>query len=226
MTRDTEQLIRQLANSAHPVRRLAQPYVRAAIWLAISVSYLAVIVVAIPARHDLSSKLSEPLFVIEQTAALATGIAAAIAAFATVIPAHNRKWILLPLLPLAIWLGSLGPGCLQELNHFGWQALPLDHSLWCVPIIVLFGAVPAIAMVVMLRRGAPLTPQLTAALGGLAAAGLGNVGVRIIHPEDVTVMLLFWHIGAVMALSAFAGSMGHHFLNWRSTVRASENTAR
>src|SRR5207249_441154 len=111
--------------------------IRAAAWLAISVSYMAVVLFVMAARLDLSFKLSEPLFVIEQGAALATGIAAAAAAFATVIPGHDRKWIMLPVLPLAIWLGSLGPGCIQELNQFGLRALPLQHNLWCFPFIVL-----------------------------------------------------------------------------------------
>lgn len=216
MTRNTEQLIRQLAESASPLRPLAQPYIRAAAWLALSISYIAVVLLVMAPRHDLSSKLFESLFIVEQFAALATGITAAVAAFATVVPGPNRRWTMLPLLPLAVWLGSLGPDCVHELMQFGLQGLPLQHNLWCFPFIVLLGSMPAIAMAVMLRRGAPLTPHLTAALGGLAAAGLGNVGVRLIHPEDVTVMLLVWHVGGVMALSALAGSTGHYFLNWRS----------
>ena len=216
MTRDTEQLIRQLAGRANPVRPLARPYARAGVWLALSVFYIALVLLIMPARRDLSSKFYEPLFVIELLAALATGIAAAVAAFATVVPGRDRRWVMLPLLPFAIWLGSLGPGCIQELENFGIQGLPLQHSLWCFPFIVLLGAIPAFAMVVMLRRGAPLTPHLTAALGGLAAAGLGNLCVRLIHPEDVSVMLLVWHVGGVMAFSAVASGAGHYFFNWRS----------
>jgi hypothetical protein len=219
MTTDTKQLIRQLADDANPVRPLARPYTRAAAWLAIAISYIVLILLIMPSRHDVSSKLDDHLFVIEQIAAFATGMAAAVAAFASVIPGYSRRWIVLPVLPLAIWLASLGPGCVQELNQFGIQHLPLQHNPWCLPFIVLFGAIPAIALAVMLRRGAPLTPHLTAALGGLAAAGLANVGVRIIHPEDVSMMLLVWHVGSVMALSAVAGGTGHYFLNWRSVVR-------
>jgi len=182
------------------------------------------VLLVMPARHDLSSKLHDPLFVIEQFGAVATGIAAALAAFVSVIPGYSRKWILVPLLPLGIWLGSLGPGCVEEFNRFGIQGLPLRHNPWCVPFIVLLGAIPAVAMAVMLRRGAPLTPHVTAALGGLAAAGLANTGVRIIHPEDVSVMLLVWHVGAVIAISALAGGAGEYFLNWRSVIRASEKS--
>jgi hypothetical protein len=131
---------------------------------------------------------------------------------------------MLPLLPLTVWLASLGPGCLREFKQFGF-AIPLEHSLLCLPFIVLLGAVPAAAMAVMLRRGAPLTPFISAALGGLAAAGIGNAGVRLVHPEDVTVMLLVWHVGSVMALSILAGSAGRYLLKWPWNTRAASNVA-
>lgn len=215
MNRTTEQLIRDLAANARPVRPLARPYVRAGVWLALSVVYVAAVMFVMPPRDDLSAKLLDPLFITEEFAALATGVAAAVAAFVTVVPGSSRRWVILPLLPLAIWLGSLGSGCIRELKQFGLFGIPLEHSLLCFPSIVLLGAVPAVTMGVMLRRGAPLTPHLTAALGGLAAAGIGNAGVRFIHPEDVTVMLLVWHVGCVMGLSVLAGSAGRYLLNWQ-----------
>jgi hypothetical protein len=175
-----------------------------------------------PARQDLPPNQRGFLFMIEQSAALLTGITAAIAAFASVVPGYNRRWIALPVLPFAVWLGSLGPGCIQEVSQLGIQHLPLSHNHWCAPFIVLFGALPATVITVMLRRGAPLTPQLTAILGGLAAAGLANVGVRIVHPEDVSVMLLFWHVGSVMALSVLAGITGRYFFNWESLINKSK----
>jgi hypothetical protein len=158
----------------------------------------------------------------EQVSALATGLAAAIAAFVSVVPGYGRKWALLPIVPLAVWLASLGPGCMQQWNQFGLAHLPLSHNPWCVLFIVLFGAFPAAVITIMLRRGAPLTPRLTAALGGLAAAGLANVGVRIEHPEDVTIMLLVWHVGSVMVLSAIAGTAGQYFFNWSSLIKKSK----
>jgi hypothetical protein len=226
MTRSTEQFVRELAQDARPVRRIAHPYTRTAIWMTLSIAYVGAVLLVMPVRHDLAVKLSDTSFIVEQITALTTGVAAALAAFVTVIPGWSRKWVLLPLFPFAIWLGSLGPGCIQELNRFGLHALPLQHSLWCFPSIVLIGAVPAIAMTVMLRRGAPLTPHVTAALGGLAAAGIGNLGVRVIHPEDVSIMLVVWHVGGVMLLCALAASVGRYFLNWHRIIAASQNTAR
>src|SRR5262249_9350515 len=132
------------------------------------------------------------------------------------------SWVALPVGSLVIWLASLGPGCVEQLNQFGIQGLPLRHNPWCVPFIVLFGALPAVLATVMLRRGAPLSPRLTAALRRLAAAGLANVGVRIVHPEDVSVMLLFWHVGSVVVLSAVAGAAGQRLFNWRALINKSQ----
>jgi hypothetical protein len=213
MNISTEQLIRELAGTVQPIRPLARPHLRAGAWLVISLVYIGLIVSMMPARPELVAKLRDPMFITEQLAAFATGIAAAIAAFATIVPGFRARWAMLPLVPLTVWLASLGPGCFREFNQFGF-GIPLEHSLLCLPTIVLLGAVPAIVMAVMLRRGAPLTPFLTAALGGLAAGGIGNAGVRLVHPEDVTVMLLVWHVGSVMALSILAGRAGRYLLKW------------
>jgi hypothetical protein len=156
--------------------------------------------------------------VIEQLAALATGITAATAAFATVIPGYDRKFLFFPVLPLAIWLGSLGDGCVEDWIHLGSDGLSLQPDWFCFPAIVLVGAVPAIAMAVMLRRGAPLTPHITAALGGLAAAGLGNFGLRLFHSQDASLMVLVWQLGTVFILAAMAAWAGQYLLNWRSIV--------
>lgn len=221
MTADTKQLIQELAGQAGPVRRTSKPALRALAWVAISMAYIGLWILLMPAHHN-GSATRDYLFVLEQAAAIATGLTAAMAAFSSVIPGYSRSWALLPVLPLVIWLASLGPGCLQEWDQFGTAHLPLSHDPWCVPFIILFGALPAAVITVMLRRGAPLSPRLTAAMGGLAAAGLANVGVRIVHPEDVSVMLLVWHIGAVMVLSAIAGAAGRYFFNWSSLIQNSK----
>src|SRR5262245_63019075 len=147
-----------------------------AAWLLVAIPYVALVVIVVSPRADLISKASEWRYVIEQLAALATGITAATAAFATVIPGYDRKLVFLPALPLAIWLGSLGDGCLEDWIHLGPDGLSLQPDWFCFPTIVLVGAVPAIAMAVMLRRGAPLTPLVTSAHRGRGACWLRSFG--------------------------------------------------
>ena len=59
-------------------------------------------------------------------------------------------------------------------------------------------------------------PRLSAALGGLAAAGLGNVVMRLVHPPDVSVLVLVWHVGTMSVLVALASAVGARVLNWQS----------
>ncbi|SRR6266540_4263610 len=216
MTMDTEKLIGRLAEAVEPVRPLPRPWTETAAWSAIAIPYIALVVFVVSPRSDLVAKMLDSRFVIEQVAALATGIVAAATAFATTIPGYDRKFLLLPVLPLAVWLGSLGHGCAEQWIQFGPDGLSLQPDLFCLPAIVLVGAIPAIVIAVMLRRGAPLTPHLTTALGGLAGAGLGNFGLRLFHDQDASLMVLVWQFGTVFMLSALAGWAGHYLLNWHS----------
>jgi hypothetical protein len=217
---ETDKFIDRLVDSSDQVVRLSRPSIRAATWFALSVPYVALVVLVMSPRGDLLTKLSDSAYVIEQIAALATGVTAAIAAFATIVPGFNRKVLLLPVLPFVAWLGSVGLGCIGSWIRFGSDGLSLQPDWYCFPAIVLVGMVPAIAMAFMLRRGAPLTPHLTTMLGGLAAAGFGNFGLRLFHPQDASVMVLVWQMGTVFILTAFAGWAGRFLLNWQTLIDA------
>jgi len=216
MARDTNDLLRQLAADAAPVRRLPRPWVRTAAWLALALPYIALVVFLMSPRSDLAARMADPRFLIQELAALAVAIVAAAAAFGSVIPAYGRKWLVWLLVPFGFWLGSLGQGCLQEWIQFGSRSLSLGTDWSCFPGIVLAGAGPVITMAVMLRRGAPLTPMLTMALGGLAAGALGDFALRLVHHQDAGVMVLVSHVGAVVVLCGLAGGAGRSVLNWRS----------
>ena len=207
MTKDTEQLIRRLAARVEPVRPLARPSVRTGAWLAISLPYVGMMILLLRGQHGVAASAQGTHFFVEQIAALATGIAAAAAAFASVVPGSDRRLMLLPLLTLALWLGSIGQGCLADWIQLGRGGLAVRSDWPCLFAIVIVGALPAVAIAVMLRRGAPLTPHLTTALGGLAAAGLGDFGLRFFH-EETSVMILVWQLGSVFVLSALAACAG------------------
>src|SRR3546814_20393482 len=88
---------------------------------------MAIVVMLMSPREDLVEKLSEARFLVEQAAAVATAVTAAIAAFCLIVPGRSRRLALLPLFPLAMWLGSLGFGCMQSWLQFGteaWQVYP------------------------------------------------------------------------------------------------------
>lgn len=212
---DTERLAQQLAHYSGKAPRLQSPSVRTAIWLGWAVPYTALVVAVMTLRADLDAKLADPMYMIEQMAALSTGIAAAFAAFASTIPGFNRRSLLLPALAFGIWLGSLSFGCLKTWLVYGPDGIEIRPDWVCFPSIVLVGIVPAIVIAVMLRRGAPLTPHLTTALGGLAAAGLGDFGLRLFHTQDASAMVLVWQMGTIFVLVGLAGWLGRSLLDWR-----------
>ena len=215
MSMDTDELIRRLAADVRPVTRLRPPWTRAALWLALSVPYVAAVVWGKLAMLDASQALADPRFVIEQAATFATAITAAAAAFYTIIPGFDRRVLLLPLVPLTVWLASVGSGCLDDWLRLGAEAFVVRPDLDCLPAASVIGIVPAVAMVLMLRRGAPLYPRVTLLFGALAVAAIGNFGMQLFHFRDASIMVLVWHLGSVAVISALAGLAGERVIGWR-----------
>ena len=104
----TDNLIRRLAAATEPTPRLPAPQWRMLAWFAASIPYVALVVWAMSPRADLLDKLTEARFVVEQSAALATALFAAMAAFCATVPGLPAWRLLLPLVPLGVWVGSLG----------------------------------------------------------------------------------------------------------------------
>jgi hypothetical protein len=229
----TDRLIQQLAADTAPVRRLPAPWRRAAIWFAIALPYVAAVMLvhseSVSLIHsgsmpvDLSRMLVDRQFIIEELAILATAITAVLAAFYSVVPGTDRRILLIPLLPLTIWLVSLGAGCARDWIRLGAKGLTLRADWACLPPAMLIGIVPVLAIVIMLRRGAPLYPRTTLAVGTLAAAALGNFALRIYHVGDVSIVLLVWHFGAVVVLSLITGWIGRLVLNWKTAKLAASH---
>lgn len=219
---DTDQLIQQLSRGPTPVRRLPAPWQRAAIWFAISAPYVGVIIWLHSMSFDVTQVLADRQFIVEQIATLLTAIAAVTAAFCSVVPGYDRRILLLPLLPLTIWLVSIGEGCVRDWLRLGAQGLTLRADWDCLPPAALIGIVPAVAIVIMLRRGAPLYPRVSLALAALAVAALGNFGLRFFHVGDASIMVLVWHFGNVIVLASLAGWIGRLVLNWKKAGLAAQ----
>jgi len=120
----------------------------------------------------------------------------------------------MPLLPFAVWLATLAEEWMAVWLQSGVAGLGLGVGWDCVPESVLLALAPAIAIALMLRRGAPLFPHSTLALGALAAAALGNLGLRLFNIDDISAMTLVWHLGASAVLFGLAWWAGPRVLSW------------
>lgn len=210
---ETERLLDRLSGAAPP-GRLGSPIRRAALWLALSLPFLALVVIIYGPERPLFTA-DDPRLLVEQLAAGATAILAAIGAFATVVPGTRPLWQWLPLLPLGIWLLALGKGCADDFAASGWDAFALRIDTDCFVPMLIAGAAPTAVITLMLARGAPLRPRTTLALAGLAVGGLANVGLQLFHHADISLMVLVWHLGIVGLLSAALALLAPRFLRWR-----------
>lgn len=218
MSMSSEDLIAALASDTRPVRRLPSPLSRTVRWLLLSSVWVAFIISTTGFRPDLASKLVDARWLLEQGAAIATALFAAAAAFCAVIPGRSRWEHTIPLIPLGLWLVVLGIGCYEVWARYGMDGLVLVPDWACFPYIVTIGIGPAIVAVVMLRRGAPVTPGLALALGALASAALADFGLRLFHAQDASLMVLFWQVGTVLLLTAVGGAIGKSLLKWRVPI--------
>jgi hypothetical protein len=207
-----EDLIVQLVGDLRPVRRLRPPLFRLGIWLLLSLPWVIAVVFVMGLRPDINARLSDGRWLVEQGAALATAMMAAMAAFCAGVPGRPRWEHFMPLLPLTVWLSALALGSAQEWLLAGSLSLIFHQDWQCLPGIVFVGIGPASVMVAMLRRGFPSAPMTTTALGALASGGLAEVGLRLFHPEAASLMVLVWQVGSVFSLALLAGLFGRKLL--------------
>ncbi len=206
----TEKLIAALSEAVTPVKRLPSPEVRAGKWLAFAACAIGVLVAMHGPREDLAARFADPSFAVPWIASVLVGLTAAFAAFQMSVPGSKRAVELLPILPLAVWLGSLGTGCVVELSEIGSAAF--GTSWECFKFIVLTGSVLGIAMALMLRKAAPLAPSRTLAMGALAAAAFASAGLELFHHLQTSTMVLVWHLGTVAFVTLVALPLGGRVL--------------
>lgn len=203
----TDELIAALAGRAVPVRRLRAPAVRAAAWSAVALAAGAVGVVVFGARSDIGARVAHADFAWTLVVALATSIAASLAALTLAVPGAERSPALrsLAVALVATWAVGLGVPATNE----GTNVLDDTHWPVCFLRVVLVGFVPAVLLVRMVRAAAPLRPVWTGLLSAGAAMAVGAMAVQIACPLDAASHALIGHFAPVVAAGgagAIAGS--------------------
>lgn len=210
----TPDLIDSLVANAAPVRRLYPPVARAVGWLFVAALMLALVAVAHGVRPDFELRLQQPVFVIGIAASLATGLLAAIASFIVSVPDRSRLWLLLPVPALLAWLSTIGYGCLTDWVSVRPGAITLGETARCFATLMLVGVPLSLAMLLMLRYAALLSPTPVAITGSLAVAATTATALSLFHPLDATAMVLMWNLGVAALLVALGGLYGSKMFSW------------
>lgn len=217
---DTERLIDALEADLRPVEPLPTPWRRLVSWLAISLPAVALVALAAGFRPDLADKLAEPSFLAQQIAMLATVVLAGWAAMSAVVPGTRKLVFWVPAIALAGWIATMGQQCWQDWIQLGVASLKIGFDLKCIPGIAMAGIVPIVAMIVMLRKGAPYNSLTAVWWGTLASAALANSSLRLFHVEDAGMMVVVWQFGTVLAFSVLATRFRERLIPARRLIQA------
>src|SRR6516162_5187192 len=213
----TPDLIDALVETVAPVRRLRPPIIRAGLWLAFAAIVLGLIAIAHGLRPDFSDRVRQPLFVLGMLGALATGMLAAVASFRLSLPDSSRLWAVLPLPALALWVATIGYGCLTDWVSMDPDGLHMGEAIRCFATLLMTSVPLSIAMLVMLRYAALLRPLEVSVTSGLAVAALTAFALSLFHDLDATVMILIWNLGSAVLIASLGNVFGRSMLTWMAS---------
>jgi len=168
-------------------------------------------------RPDFFYRLGQPLFVLGMLGALATGILAAVASFRISLPDSSRLWIVLPLPALALWVSTIGYGCLTDWVSMDPDGIHMGEAVRCFATLLMTSVPLSIAMLVMLRYAALLRPLEVSVMGGLAIAAVTAFALSLFHDLDATVMILVWNLGVAALIATLSSFFGRSMLTWMAS---------
>lgn len=211
----TDELIVELARAAGPVRRLPPPMTRAWQWTVVAAAVGVGAAFLIGWRSDLADALTRASFLGLAAAAAASALLAAVAAFTLSVPGAERsrlgRW--LPFAAVGVWL------LLNVAALFPAASLPsaMDDAVHggCVTRVKAIAALPALVILLMVRRAAPLEPLWTSVLAASAAGSFALATIQFICPIDAPAHALVSHFAPTLIFVLLAGALGRQaMMSW------------
>jgi hypothetical protein len=192
-----EQLVQALSADLTPVDRLAPPSLRVLLWLAMVGAVALALTMVSDVGAMIQRLVAAPDLWLAAMGSALTAVLAAAAAFQLALPDRKAAWALLPLPAVSLWIGASGMGCLRPWSIADAYPMPPDGTEHCLIFILGLSLPLSLLLIVMLRRGFSLRPNLTAIIGGLACASAAATLLNFIHPYDAAATDLTVHAFAV-----------------------------
>lgn len=121
------------------------------------------------------------------------------------------KWL------LAV-VGFLGLVVATDLLRHGldgwWARLFGKGIVTCLTLVPALAALPLIACLTILRRGATSEPMVAGALAGLASAGLAILAYGLFCNEDSPLFIATWYSLAALIVGLAGAALGRAMLRW------------
>jgi hypothetical protein len=180
-----------LVRDARPVRRLWHPTVRLSAWLGVLIAATALLTI-VGLRPGLVERLLSALFLGELVCLGTATIAAARIAIRAAVPGLDDG------LGRPFLVASIAAGAVLSLSQtrlaIGVPPVKfVEAGIPCALSSIIIAAVPALAIVWAVGRGAPLRPAWAGSIGGMAAGIWAYVLMQLRCRLDETVHVIVWH---------------------------------
>ena len=211
----TEDLIQELVSEVRPVERLRPVAARLLAWVVLAALSFGVVLFLMGVRRDLGDGADQADFAFEAALLIMTAMSAAIGALVISIPGAERspmvRWApVIAALASVLWAA----GELVYAAAVGAPTGRLTFAWHCVYKTASVGAIPGIALFLMVRRGAPLRAAWAGLLAVLATAAVGVLGANVICPNDRPLHMLLWHVAPLMLFAGLGAALGAWLLKW------------
>ena len=209
----TDDLIADLSGRLTPVQPLQAPHIRMLSWSGVALASIAGGVVALGLRPDIVVRLFQPDFAWTLIIAVVASVVAGTAALVLAVPGAEGAVPLrrLSVAIVAAWLIGVLVGVFRDSGGLANDA----HWPVCFLRVMAVALIPATALVVMIRRAAPLYPAWTAMLLAVAATAAGTLAAQLACPIDAASHALTGHFAPVPVFGLLAAVFSHQLLRSR-----------
>ena len=118
------------------------------------------------------------------------------------------------LVPTLLLLGESSMSLLQFRPRHGHHCAMGANGVICVASIMALSVIPLAAAIYALRWGAPMSPAVMGAVGGLLAGALGATVFATHCTDDLPLFVAIWYVLAIGLVSMFGLVIGRHALRW------------
>jgi hypothetical protein len=209
----TEDLIQQLASEVQPVERLRPITARVVGWVVLAAVSFGVVLFLMGVRRELGDGADRADFAFQAALLIMTAMSAAAGALVVSVPGAERS-------PLVRWAPVIAAaasvlwaaGELAYAAAIGAPTGRLTFAWHCIYKTTCVGAVPGVALFLMVRRAAPLRAVWAGLLAVLATSAVGVLGANMICPNDRPLHMLLWHVAPMMLFAAIGAALGSWLL--------------
>ncbi len=208
---ETDKLIDKLSLDCEPRRLMPHPLKLAVPWVMFSFLYVVGVVFFQGFRTDIVQRLADPVFVFELVMASSLSISAALASIWLCIPdIRGQRWIIaVPTVLFAVFSFRLLLHVFLDSFH-----VPAIHWNLCYMSSLIYGVLPALAIIFLSMRGKTTHPVLMAFMVSISVGGVGYIGLRLVCSSEDIGHICCYHVLPYVLFGFLVSLLGYRLYRW------------